>query len=264
MQADKAAILIAAFRLIAHRPSLIRHFTTSIHHHPTSSTDYIKNTSANMAGARNRLLSELKDVQNLNWLRVDAPDENLFVWSLALLVLNPDSDFAGAYLKGRLRFPAEYPYKPPSFKFEKPIPFHPNIYPDGRICISILHSPGDDAMSGEQAGERWSPLQGVESVMLSILLLLDNPEINSPANVDASVCYRDTKDLYKDKARRAVETSRLGMPVGFVMPTQFEETSTAKKDDEDDAFWADSDEGDFDFGSDSDQEFDDEEDEEDE
>ncbi len=135
------------------------------------------------------------------------------------------------------------------------------MYPDGRLCISILHSPGDDVMSGEQAGERWSPLQGVESVMLSILLLLDNPEINSPANVDASVTYRDNPASYKTRAALAVERSKRDIPPGFVMPTTFVE-EPPKKVDNDDGFWDESDE-ELDFGSDSDEEEQDFEDKED-
>jgi ubiquitin-conjugating enzyme E2 G2 len=30
-------------------------------------------------------------------------------------------------------------------KFSSEI-FHPNIYPDGRVCISILHPPGNDPL----------------------------------------------------------------------------------------------------------------------
>lgn len=39
---------------------------------------------------------------------------------------------------------------PPEFKFVRPL-FHPNIYPDGKLCISILHAPGEDETSGELA-----------------------------------------------------------------------------------------------------------------
>ncbi len=142
-------------------------------------------------------------------------------------------------------FSDDYPYQPPRFRFTPTI-YHPNIYPDGQLCISILHKPGEDFMSGEQASERWSPLQGVESVLRSVLLLLDDPEINSPANVDASVQYRDKPEAYARKAKEAVETSKRDIPAGFVMPTSFEAAPPTKMDD-DDAFWADSDE-DLDFG----------------
>lgn len=149
-------------------------------------------------------------------------------------------------------FPDDYPYSPPKFRFLIPI-YHPNIYPDGDLCISILHKPGEDRTSGEAASERWSPLQGVESVLRSVLLLLDDPEIHSPANVDASVMYRDKREMYNDKAKATVAKSKLDIPPGFVMPTSFEPAPPTKENVDDD-FWAESEE-EYDFGgSDSDAE----------
>ena len=45
-------------------------------------------------------------------------------------------------------------------------------YPDGTVCISILHTPGDDPTMYEQASERWSPVQSVEKVILSVISML--------------------------------------------------------------------------------------------
>lgn len=175
------------------------------------------------------------------------------------MVINPDSAFYGGYFNCEIRFTTEYPYKPPLLRFTPTI-FHPNVYPDGRLCLSILHNPGDDILSGEQAIERWSPLQGVESVMLSILLLLDNPEINSPANVDASVLYRDHPEKYRQRAIATVERSKRDVPAGFVMPSSFVDAPPVKDHGNDDALWSESDE-ELDFGSDSDDEDMDEDDE---
>lgn len=156
-----------------------------------------------------------------------------------------------------MTFAKEYPYAPPTFRFRTPI-YHPNIYPDGRLCISILHSPGEDEMSGEAASERWSPLQGVESVLRSVLLLLDDPEINSPANVDASVTYRDKRAEYNKKAREVSEKSRGEMPAGVKFPTAADLQDAPQPAFDDDDFWNESDgDGDFESGSESD--FDDEE-----
>jgi ubiquitin-conjugating enzyme E2 R len=131
--------------------------------------------------------------------------------------------------------------------------YHPNVYPDGRLCISILHAPGDDEMSGESAAIRWSPAQRVESVLLSVLSLLDDANIDSPANVDASVMLRDRKDEYVEMVRKDLEASKRDIPPDFVMPTA--EAFNARQDEavayEDD--WADSD-AELDFsGSDSDE-----------
>jgi ubiquitin-conjugating enzyme E2 R len=146
-----------------------------------------------------------------------------------------------------MTFTDKYPYAPPTFKFLRPI-YHPNIYPDGKVCISILHPPGEDEQSGELASERWSPLQGVESVLRSVLLLLDDPEIASPANVDAGVMYRDNRTLYNVKAQEAVKISKKDIPEGFVMPTTLE-SAPPEKLPEDDNFWNESDAEEDDFGA---------------
>lgn len=50
--------------------------------------------------------------------------------------------------------------------------FHPNIFSDGRVCISILHAPGDDPLGYELSAERWSPVQSVEKILLSVVSML--------------------------------------------------------------------------------------------
>ncbi|EER27803.1 hypothetical protein D8B26_006089 [Coccidioides posadasii str. Silveira] len=206
--------------------------------------------------AQRILLNEYKALSKEKWVDVELKNEDIFNWNIALIVLNPDSLYYGGYFKGRMTFPNNYPYSPPSFKFIRPL-FHPNIYDNGELCISILHSPGEDEMSGESAAERWSPAQRVESVLISILSLLDDAEINSAANVNASVMLRDNPEKYKQKVRDDVEKSKRDIPKGFVMPTH--ETSISKPEkaevvDED--FWIDSDNGeeedDIFGGSDSD------------
>ena len=42
-----------------------------------------------------------------------------------------------------MTFPDDYPNNPPKMIFKTPM-WHPNIYPDGNVCISILHAPGFD------------------------------------------------------------------------------------------------------------------------
>ena len=57
----------------------------------------------------------------------------------------------------------------------------------GEVCISILHPPGVDAMNAnETADERWRPILGAEAVILSVVSMLNDPNIESPANLDAS------------------------------------------------------------------------------
>lgn len=46
------------------------------------------------------------------------------------------------------------------------------VFIDGRVCISILHAPGDDPMGYELSAERWSPVQSVEKILLSVVSML--------------------------------------------------------------------------------------------
>jgi ubiquitin-protein ligase len=89
----------------------------------------------------------------------------------------------GGMFNARLSFPKDYPQSPPTCRFVSDV-WHPNgkcqpetrccmgavafadtspaaVYPDGKVCISILHSPGDDPNGYEDASERWSPVHTV-------------------------------------------------------------------------------------------------------
>ncbi|XP_058758007.1 ubiquitin-conjugating enzyme E2 7-like [Vicia villosa] len=101
------------------------------------------------------------------------------------------------------------------------------VYSDGTVCISILHSPGDDPVGYEDSGERWLPIHtvsvtssffrfaaassivsNVESIVLSIISMLSSPNIESPANVDAAIEWRDKRDEFRKKVTRCVRKSQ--------------------------------------------------------
>lgn len=61
------------------------------------------------------------------------------------------------------------------------------VYPDGRVCISILHAPGDDPMGYESSAERWSPVQSVEKILLSVVSMLAGeafPSVSRRRSID--------------------------------------------------------------------------------
>ncbi|KAH9701181.1 ubiquitin-conjugating enzyme E2 7 [Citrus sinensis] len=125
-------------------------------------------------------------------------ETNIFEWSVTIIG-PPDTlyvyDFVslhvaieGGFFNAIMSFPSNYPNSPPTVKFTTEI-WHPNVYPDGRVCISILHPPGDDPNGYELASERWMPVHTVESIVLSIISMLSGPNDESPANVEAAVSY---------------------------------------------------------------------------
>lgn len=60
---------------------------------------------------------------------------------------------------------------------------------NGDVCISILHEPGDDKFGYEKASERWLPVHTVETILISVISMLADPNDESPANVDAAVSF---------------------------------------------------------------------------
>jgi ubiquitin-conjugating enzyme E2 G2 len=97
-------------------------------------------------------------------------------------------------------------------RFLHPIPYHPNIYPDGRVCISILHPPGEDPNMYESSSERWSPVQSVEKVLISVISMLSEPNDESPANIDAAKIWRTDRSTFNRLVDRTVRQS-LGLPL---------------------------------------------------
>ena len=65
--------------------------------------------------------------------------------------------------------------------------FFISVHKDGEVCISILHEPGEDKYGYEKAEERWLPVHTVETILLSVISMISDPNDESPANVDAAV-----------------------------------------------------------------------------
>jgi len=151
-------------------------------------------------------------------------DEDMFLWDL-MIIGPPDTEFEGGFFKARLQFPSDFPNMPPSMTFTSDI-WHPNgfvvrnsmifycfrsflVYEDGRVCISILHPPGEDEFNEmESADERWRPILGVESIIISVISMLSDPNDESPANLDAAVQWREDREGFKSRVRETVRRSQ--------------------------------------------------------
>ncbi|XP_006898088.1 PREDICTED: ubiquitin-conjugating enzyme E2 R1 [Elephantulus edwardii] len=162
----------------------------------------------------------------------------------------------------RLKFPIDYPYSPPAFRFLTKM-WHPNIYETGDVCISILHPPVDDPQSGELPSERWNPTQNVRTILLSVISLLNEPNTFSPANVDASVMYRKWKESkgkdreYTDIIRKQVlgtkvDAERDGVKVPTTLAEYCVKTKAPVADEVSDLFYDDYyEDGELEEGADS-------------
>ncbi|KAF0989543.1 hypothetical protein HZS_4454, partial [Henneguya salminicola] len=116
-------------------------------------------------------------------------DDDLFKWDI-IIMGPPNTFYEGGCFHAQLNFPQTYPESPPTMRFTSEI-WHPNISKDGSVCISILHEPGDDSYGYESASERWLPIHTVESIILSVISMLGDPNDESPANLDAAKEWRE-------------------------------------------------------------------------
>jgi len=162
----------------------------------------------------NQLRSLLNDP--VEGFTVEADEVNFFEWKV--WIEGPkDTCYAGGVFQLSLKFPKDYPMSPPELKLVSDF-WHPNVFANGKVCMSILHPPGEDAMSGELPEERWLPTQSVTTIILSLMSLLNDPNCASPANVDASVEWRNHREAFKNRCHKLVEKANRERPANVVIP----------------------------------------------
>lgn len=176
----------------------------------------------NLRRSLRRLMTEynqIKKDKECSWFRAEpckdsANNENAdtYKWDIEIDGFE-GSLYHGYVLRAEMIFPGDYPISPPKLKFVTPM-FHPNIYKDGLVCISILHTNSEPFLS-EPATDQWTPIHSIRTILLSVVLLLNEPYLDSPANVDASKCYRASKEEYEAQVKLLLEVNcRKNAPAG--------------------------------------------------
>jgi len=93
-----------------------------------------------------------------------------------------------------------------------PLTLNSTVHDDGKVCISILHPPGDDVHNPQESAiERWRPILGVEAIIVSVISMLSDPNDESPANIDAAVMWRNDRTAFKKRVRDIVRRSQEDM-----------------------------------------------------
>jgi ubiquitin-conjugating enzyme E2 G1 len=148
-----------------------------------------------------RELNELQQESDVPFTVGLVSESDLFKWNVAIMG-QEDTIYEGSIIQATMDFPPDYPYNPPKFRFAQKM-FHPNIYQDGHVCISILHRPVSDSTNEQELmEEKWKPVLGVKEIILSVLCVIYEPNLESPANVDASKMLRESPGQYKQCVRK--------------------------------------------------------------
>jgi len=122
--------------------------------------------------------------------------QNVMVWD-CVIPGKANTIWENGMYKLTMEFTEEYPSKPPKCKFV-PTLFHPNIYPSGTVCLSILN---------EDKG--WKPSITIKQLLIGIQDLLDNPNPDDPAQKEPYLAFKNNRAEYNRKVREQAATMRM-------------------------------------------------------
>jgi len=139
---------------------------------------------------------------------------NLLLWECGIPG-KAGSLWEGGPFKLFLEFSPDYPSKPPKCTTSalplmketmsltcgfhgnigrfKPVLFHPNVYPSGAVCLSIVNE-----------DEGWRPAITIKQILLGIQELLDTPNPNSPAQSEPYQMFVKDRAQYKKRVREQI------------------------------------------------------------
>jgi ubiquitin-protein ligase len=124
---------------------------------------------------------------------IEQDQSNMF--KLNFIITGPEgTPWDSHIMLGKIDIPNDYPMSPPKIKFTSRT-YHPNIYNDGKVCLSILNL-NQDETGYFRKSELWSPVLDFRCVFLCIMNLFHEPNLESPADLDSCLLYRtDRKKL---------------------------------------------------------------------
>lgn len=135
-----------------------------------------------------------------------AADESNVTLVHALIIGPPDTPYENGFFYFIVVFPTDYPIMPPKVKLMttggSQVRFNPNLYKDGKVCLSIL---------GTWSGPAWSPAHSLTSVLLSIQSLLSNKPYHNEPGYEYEVQPGDVQSYNEVVQHETLRVAVVGM-----------------------------------------------------
>jgi ubiquitin-protein ligase len=119
-------------------------------------------------------------------------DESNILKGYGLLIGPKDTPYANGYYLFEFNFPVDYPHSPPLVNYKTndgKTRFHPNLYRNGKVCLSILNT---------WPGEQWSGCQTINSILLTLYsIFTEEPFLHEPGITKSYVDFHSYHELIR-------------------------------------------------------------------
>ena len=120
-----------------------------------------------------RLRTEFAELDLPVYTKIDFPDSSTQMrFNVTLNLTKEKNMWSGGIYQFTIEIPFNYPHEAPKAHCNTPI-YHPNIDTAGNVCLNILRAD-------------WRPVLGLNSVVIGLILLFDEPNPNDPLNHEAA------------------------------------------------------------------------------
>ena len=168
------------------------------------------------SATQKRLIKDIKEMMRNpltdNGIYYTHDEENMLK-GYALLLGPEDSIYEDGFYFFEFIFPKNYPFSPPKVLFhtgDGVTRFNPNLYRNGKTCLSILNT---------WRGESWTSCQSIRTVLLTLITLFHNkPLLNEPGVYET---HRDFKTYNEMIEYKNFETAILGILTQIRLPPLF-------------------------------------------
>ena len=121
-------------------------------------------------------------------------DETNMLLGYALIIGPPDTPYEFGNFLFRFDFPIDYPYSPPKASYltnDGKTRFHPNLYKNEKVCLSLLNT---------WKGEGWTSCQTIMSILLTLQSIMDNkPLLHEPGLTETHLDFDTYNEIVKYK-----------------------------------------------------------------
>ena len=126
-------------------------------------------------------------------------DESNILKGYALIIGPNNTPYSHGFFLFIFNFPDDYPHSPPEVKFmtnDGNIRFHPNLYKNSKVCLSILNT---------WKGEQWTGCQSIKSILLTISSILDYKALTNEPGIKET--HKDVENYDKIIAYKTMDVA---------------------------------------------------------